>query len=113
MADIAPTAAPLPQTEPASQTRTMTITAYSSSPDETDDTPFLTASNTRTRDGIVASNDLPFGATVRIPEHFGQKLFTVEDRMHRRHKNRIDVWFPSKREALKFGVAHAAVVEVQ
>src|SRR3989338_8592683 len=41
--------------------RVMTLTAYSSSADETDSTPFITASGSKTRHGVVASNDLPFG----------------------------------------------------
>src|ERR1035437_4024557 len=36
-------------------------TAYSSTADQTDDTPFLTASGKNVKDGIIASNLLPFG----------------------------------------------------
>ena len=81
----------------------LTVTGYSSSPDETDEDPFTTASGKSVRDGIVATNLLPFGTKVRIPEEFGDKVFVVEDRMHRRFSNRIDVWFPSKSEAKVFG----------
>lgn len=94
------------------ETRTMTITAYSSSKDETDSTPFITASNTRVRDGVVATNILPFGIRVRIPSLFGGREFVVEDRMHPRHQDRLDIWFPSRREALRFGIVHGASVEV-
>ena len=59
-------------------------TAYSSTPDQTDATPFITAWNTRVRDGILAANFLPFGTLVKIPEVFGDKIFVVEDRMHQR-----------------------------
>ncbi|MDP3003980.1 MAG: hypothetical protein Q8N43_00505, partial [Candidatus Azambacteria bacterium] len=41
-----------------SKTMKVVLTAYSSTPDQTDDTPFITASNTRVRDGIVAANFL-------------------------------------------------------
>ena len=92
--------------------RTMTVTAYSSSRDETDSTPFITASNTRVRDGVVATNILPFGTRVRMPSLFGDKEFIVEDRMHRRHQNRMDIWFPSKQKALRFGIVQGALVEV-
>lgn len=84
---------------------TVSITAYSSHPDETDDTPFLTASGTQTRDGVIAANFLPFGTVVRIPELFGDKTFVVEDRMHRKFSQRVDIWMPSKREAILFGKA--------
>ena len=79
------------------------ITAYSSSVDETDDTPFITASGSYTADGVAAANFLPFGTKFRIPKIFGDKIFVVEDRMHRSYNYRIDIWFPSKEEAIRFG----------
>lgn len=86
------------------------VTAYSSRVEETDSTPFITASGTRVRDGIVAANWLPFGAKVRIPEYFGDKVFTVEDRMNKRNKgNSIDIWFNNTKEALRFGVARTRI----
>lgn len=88
--------------------RTM-VTAYSSSVDETDDTPFITASGNYVRDGIVAANFLPFGTKVRIPELFGERIFTVEDRMRKAYSDRVDVWFASKQEALNFGYKIAKI----
>ena len=80
------------------------ITAYSSCPEETDDTPFITAQGTLVRKGIVANNALPFGTRIRIPELYDNEIFVVEDRMHsRKGFNHIDIWFPSKEEAKKFG----------
>jgi len=79
------------------------ITAYSSSPDETDDTPFITASGSGTRNGVVAANFLPFGTQIRMPEIFGGQIFVVEDRLNKNYNDRIDVWFNSKEEALHFG----------
>lgn len=86
--------------------RTMMIvaTAYSSTLDQTDDTPFITAWNTSVRDGIVATNFLPFGTKIMMPEIFGNKVFTVEDRMNRRYWYRIDVWFPERQMAKEFGI---------
>ena len=79
-------------------------TAYSSSVWQTDDTPFITAAGTRVRDGIVANNLLPFGAKIRLPEIYGDKIFVVEDRMHsRKSPYHIDVWLASYNEALNFG----------
>jgi len=85
------------------------ITAYSSSPDETDDTPHITASGSRTRDGVIATNMLPFGTKVRIPHLFGKKIFVVEDRMHSRFSERVDIWFPTKEDAKKFGIRYAEI----
>lgn len=89
------------------------ITAYSSSPDETDDTPFITATGNRVRDGIVATNLLPFGTKVMIPEFFGEKVFTVDDRMHPRKKENIDVWMPTKEEAIHFGLAYSKIIVLE
>lgn len=91
----------------------MYVTAYSSSVDETDSTPHVTASGTRTRDGVIASNLFPFGTKVKIPDLFGDKVLVVEDRMHERFTDRIDVWMPSKWSALRFGKQRAAVEIVE
>ncbi|OGY56343.1 MAG: hypothetical protein A2Y84_02295, partial [Candidatus Colwellbacteria bacterium RBG_13_48_8] len=69
----------------------VTITAYSSEIQQTDSTPYLTAAGTTVRPGIVAANWLPIGTRVRIPKIFGDKIFVVEDRMHNRHTDRLDV----------------------
>src|SRR3989344_4868474 len=78
-------------------------TAYSSTPDQTDDTPFITAWNTTVRDGIIATNFLPFGTKIMIPEIYGDKIFVVEDRMNRRYWHTVDIWFPDRQSALEFG----------
>lgn len=89
--------------------REVWITAYTSSSEECDDTPFITASGTRTRDGIVACNFLPFGTRVRIPELFGKRVFTVEDRMARRKSDYVDVWVPEKEAALVLGKTRTTI----
>jgi len=76
------------------------ITAYSSCPEETDDTPFITASNQHVRKGIIATNELPFGTKVII-EGLGE--FEVQDRTNSRYGYRVDIWMSSKAEALNFG----------
>ena len=82
----------------------MTITAYSSTPEQTDSTPFVTASGSMVRDGIVANNLLSFGTKVKIPELYGDKVFVVEDRMHSKKGNyHLDVWFLNTKEAKEFG----------
>ena len=81
------------------------VTGYSSCPYETDDTPFITASGKNVRNGIVANNVLPFGTRIRIPELYGDQIFEVQDRMNWRVSGYvIDIWFPSKQEALDFGI---------
>lgn len=79
------------------------VTAYSSSVNETDDTPFITASGEYVRDGIVAANFLPFGTRIKIPEVFGNKIFVVKDRMAAKHADKVDIWFESKSLAKTFG----------
>jgi 3D (Asp-Asp-Asp) domain-containing protein len=81
------------------------ITAYSSTPEETDDTPFITAAGTPVKDGIVANNLFPFGTKIRIPDIYGDKVFVVEDRMNsRKGDNHFDIWFATKEAAKNFGV---------
>ena len=82
----------------------MVITAYSSTPEETDSTPFITASGKKVTDGIIANNMLPFGTKVRIPNLYGNKVFIVEDRMHQRKgEYHVDIWFPEYNQAKEFG----------
>lgn len=95
------------------QTFDVWVTAYSSSLDETDDTPLETASRTGARKGVVAANFLPFGTEIKIPEFFGDRIFCVEDRMHKRRKNFVDIWMPTKRAAKKFGIKRAKIVVVE
>lgn len=92
------------------ETHEVWVTAYSSTPEETDDTPFITAMNSSVRDGIVAANFLPFGTRIQIPAHFGDKVFTVEDRMHRRKTNFVDIWMPTKEDAKQFGISYTSIV---
>lgn len=100
-------ASPLPTVTPAKATEptkmTVIATAYTPRPEETDSTPWLTAAGTKTREGIIAANWLPFGTKVRIDG----EIYTVEDRMHSRFTGaspaRIDIVFLSLDKARKFG----------
>jgi len=94
------------QEEPSSDKHLLVwTTAYTSDPAETDDTPFITASGSLVRDGVAAANFLPLGTEFRLPEQFGDKVFTVEDRMNARYNNEhiVDIWFPEKSQAKTFG----------
>src|SRR3989344_4129167 len=107
-ADVEPIQGPVFEVK---EVRAVWITAYSSTPDETDDTPFITASGQTVRDGIVATNLYPFGTKVMIPSLFGDKVFEVQDRMHKRKQNGVDVWMDGKSKALAFG-AHKAEIHI-
>lgn len=100
--------AQLPKASPRLPRRVVTVvaTAYSSTPDQTDDSPFIAASGKRVYDGLIAANWLPFGTRVKMPELFGDKIFTVDDRMNQRYGySRIDIWFDAPRDdLLEFGV---------
>ncbi len=84
-------------------TGVVVATAFNSLEGQTDKTPWITASGTRCRAGVIASNFLPFGTTVKI-EGFGDRIFVVEDRMNRRYAKRLDIWFSDLGKAKDFGV---------
>jgi len=88
-----------------------TITVYTSTPDQTDDSPFIAASGKHVYDGMIAANGLPFGTKIKIPDLYGDKIFTVEDRMNARYSyGHFDIWLDtSKAEAMKFGRKHLPV----
>ena len=85
----------------------VTVTAYSPRICETDDSPTITASNKKVKEGYVAlSRDiekkyrLKFGDKVYL-EGYGEYQF--EDRMHRRKRKQVDIFMHSTKEALKHG----------
>lgn len=106
-------------------------TGYNSLVSQTDSTPNITATGEKTRFGIIAvsrdllGDELPYGSLVRIREHGSyyngrgagryqdlldtQDLFIVEDTMHQRKQNQVDVWFPRLSDALNWGVRQAEV----
>mgnify|MGYP001576943841 CR=1 FL=1 len=85
------------------------ITANSSTRDQTDDTPFITASGTHVRDGVVAANFLPIGTKIRFPTMYGNKVFIVEDRMNSRYTYRVDIWMRTREEAKQFGLRNLPI----
>jgi len=97
---------------PAVRTLKTTMTAYSSTPGQTDSTPFVTASGSCVRDSVVASNYFRIGTKIRLPELYGDKIFVVEDRMNARYTNRVDVWMKDIADARKFGLKRNVHVEV-
>ena len=86
-----------------------TVTAYSSTADQTDSSPFITANGKRVGEGTIACNFLPFGTKVKFPDLYGNQVFSVEDRMARKNNHKIDIWFSSRTEAQQFGVQNLKV----
>jgi 3D (Asp-Asp-Asp) domain-containing protein len=101
----------LPQSRirPANQTKKLIVTFYSSTPDQTDDSPFITADGTTVYDGLAAANFLAFGTKIKLPNIFGDKIFVVHDRMHSRFSKRIDIWVPTREEAIERGAKYTVV----
>jgi 3D (Asp-Asp-Asp) domain-containing protein len=110
-------------------------TAYNSLESQTNSQPFITATGTRTRWGIIAvSRDLlgeklPYGSLVRLRDlgnfHNGRgagayqslldgtDLFVVEDTMHPRKRNQVDIWFQDYASAVNWGVRKLEVEVVR
>jgi len=98
-----------PDTPVVVDQRWVIVTGYSSTEDQSDSTPFITASGSRVNDGTVACNFLRFGTRVRFPDIYGDKIFVVKDRMALKNSHKIDVWFTSRGEAIQFGVRQLRV----
>jgi 3D (Asp-Asp-Asp) domain-containing protein len=88
------------------------ITAYNPVPEQTDDTPFITASADYVRDGIVALSydlestlELEFGDIVVLETRDGEFLgeFEFQDRMNTRWRNKVDIFMWKVKDARKFG----------
>ena len=108
-------------------------TAYNSHANQTDRTPFITATGARTRFGVIAlSRDMlrsvPYGSLVRIEDlgswssgrgrglynrMLSKVLFQVEDTMHPRKMRTVDVWFYSRSQALQWGARQVKLTIVR
>jgi len=100
-------------------------TAYNSMPGQTDSTPFITATGTRTRPGVVAlSRDLlrtfPYGSKVMIEDLTGRsgnllhnRVFYVEDTMAAYKTRSVDIWMASYGQAIRFGARQVRVTAVR
>lgn len=95
---------------PPQEARMVIVTAYSSTIDQCDADPFITAYNTQVRQGIVAANFLEKGTQIMFPEVFGNRVFVVEDKMHKRFKYRVDIWMPNVEQAKEFGIKKIKMV---
>jgi 3D (Asp-Asp-Asp) domain-containing protein len=109
---------------------TLRATAYNSLVEQTNDQPFITATGARTRWGIIAVSrdllgvDLPYGSLVRLTdlgtfahgrgagayqELLDNHIFVVEDTMHVRKTQQVDVWFEEYADAVRWGVRRLQV----
>lgn len=97
---------------PVKRTMRLTLTAYSSTVDQTDGDPFTAASGAQVFDGMLAHNTLPFGTKVRIPEYFGDKVFVVLDRLNPRYGQYMaDIWMETREQAKQWG-ARIVTIEI-
>lgn len=98
---------------PKVQTLKLIVTAYSSTPEETDSTPCIAASGydlcRHDLENVVACNFLPIGTKIKIPELDPYQVYTVVDRMHERFNSRLDLWKKSHQEAKVFGIKYLTV----
>jgi len=98
------------------------LTAYNSLKNQTDDTPFITASGSRTSVQTLAltqdlvsqyiQDNLPdtgisFGDTVHI---IMVKTFIVEDIKHNRYLQGGDIWTENYADAMKFGIQNGYLI---
>ncbi|MEF2277738.1 hypothetical protein V3W47_05450 [Deinococcus sp. YIM 134068] len=100
-------------------------TAYNSTPGQTDSTPFITATGTRVRNGVVAlSRDLlrtfPYGSKITIEDLSGRtgnllrgQVFSVEDTMAARKVGSVDIWMASRTQAIRFGARQVRITAVR
>jgi len=96
---------PTVKDKPAKRRLLVRASAYSSTVGQTDNDPFTAASGAKVHDGMIAMNGIPFGTKIRIPDYYGDKVFTVEDRMNARWGNRkIDIWMSTRAAAIDWGV---------
>ncbi|MFA6215294.1 MAG: hypothetical protein WC768_01870 [Patescibacteria group bacterium] len=95
----------------------LTVTAYSSTVDQCDSDPCSTANGfnlcKHNQEDVIAANFLPFGTKVRLPEYFGDRIFTVQDRMNARYPDHADVWFKTRAAAIKFGAVYTKLEVIE
>ena len=104
-----------PEAVNTGKTQQVTISSYTSSPEETMGNPFITASGQHVHMGTAAWNGMPFGTQFTIPELSGDLVYTVEDRgsMRVMGTHTVDLWRPTKSEAYAIGRRPATVHFIQ
>lgn len=75
-------------------------------PEQTDDTPFITASGSHVHPGTLACpTKLAFGTKVEIEG----VTYTCEDRMNQKFSERFDIWMASNDDAVAWGMKNETV----
>ena len=102
----------------AQHTLQTTMSAYSSTEDQTDGTPRITATGQQVREGIIAvsrdllETQLPYGTQVKVINlqrdekgcgGFDTGVLEVQDTMSEDKTNQVDLWLPTREEALEWG----------
>lgn len=100
--------------------RSVIVTGYASNVSETDSTPDINATMTYVRQGSLAlSRDLLRTFTPGAPFDFGDwvmisgiGIFVVDDVMHERWRNCADIWFPDRKQAIRWGRRRAQLARL-
>jgi len=99
--------------KPKPETMKLYVTAYSSTAEQTDDTPCIASNGydlcKHNKENVIACNFLPMGTKVKFPELDPHKIYTVVDRMHERYNSRMDIWMRSTQDAKDFGLQYLEV----
>ncbi|WP_415789821.1 3D domain-containing protein, partial [Deinococcus saxicola] len=119
------TAAPVAAITARGRTAIVRATAYNSLAGQTDSTPFITATGTRTRPGVVAlSRDMlrsfPYGTRITIEDLSGRynnllrgRTFIVEDTMAARKTGSLDIWMGRRSDAINFGARQVRITALR
>ncbi|QFP76468.1 hypothetical protein [Deinococcus sp. AJ005] len=118
-------AAPVAAITARGRTAIVRATAYNSLAGQTDSTPFITATGTRTRPGVVAlSRDMlrsfPYGTRITIEDLSGRynnllrgRTFIVEDTMAARKTGSLDIWMSTHSQAINFGARQVRITALR
>lgn len=107
-----------PNTFPESEkkplfSKKISVSAYNSLAGQTDDSPCIAARGydlcSANQENVIAANFLPIGTIVKFPEIFGDKEFTVVDRMNPRYYYKADFWMRNYNDAIKFGTKYTTI----
>lgn len=88
------------------------VSAYTSRPEETDDTPTITASGEEVYSGGIACPvRFKFGTQIEI----NGTVYTCNDRMNKRYadSNHFDIWMESYEDAIHWGRRHVEVAVLE
>lgn len=104
---------PVSDDAPPRRLLTVPLSAYTSDAAQTDSTPCIAARGfdlcAHDEEDVIAANFLPMGTKIRIPDLYGDRVFTVVDRMNKRYDQHIDIWMREEADAKSFGLQRATI----